>query len=290
MKKKSNPSKIAMGTIGIASLITSSGCDSSPFIEEKSDEQSLNEDIHTAISINRTFTKEELEYIHFIHELIEKFICKPIEAYQFANNPQEYMKSSGYEAGHLFDRNAKYLKLITALGDSEIRQKLDAKDLEGFLALCKAKGYAENYSGNLLEWITKIESEENQQSNFVYTRANLEVDKAECVIPVVIYAIVVAAEWYYLLHVYKTHAWTEGEITDQSLMTGETYIDIALLTEDEKTAYILCDKYIESEIKIIVETINKENPDLTETQLLELTNFLKKNILQLNKAITHAQK
>ena len=290
MKKKRNSSKIAMGTISIVSVMTPSACDSDSFNERLGNPQNINEDIHTAISIKHTFSKEEIDYIHFIQDLIEQTINNPAVASQFANSPEEYIKNSGYKVGELFNKNIKHLKLITALGDLEVREKLETRDLQEFLVLCKEKGYAENYSGNLLEWIAKIESDENQRNNILYTRSNTAIDRAEFVIPIILYATVVAAEFYYFLHVYKTKAWTDGLTVNRALNAAGTYIDIALLTEDEKTAYMICDQYIEHEVNIIVNAIKEENPYLTENQLLELTNFLKKNLVLIIDIITQTKK
>ena len=41
------------------------------------------------------------------------------------------------------------------------------------------------------------------------------------------------------------------------------------------------------EVNIIIDCVKEENPDLTEEQILELTNFLKKNLIQINDFIKH---
>lgn len=288
MKKKSTSSKVVIGTISVVSLVAPTSCDSDNEVEQVSQEVN-NTNSNCAISIIHNFTQEEISYIRFIQSFTEQVVERPEIANEFANNPANYMERNGYKVGNLFEVHAKHLRLITALGDAEVREKIDSKDLKGFLALCKEKGYAENYSNNLLKWISTYKSDNNLYSKFSnITRAQIEEQFA---IPVGLFAVVVAAAYYYFLYVYKTGAWTQthGQSLEDSRI-AETYASAILLTEDEKTAYIVCDKYIEGEVKIIVETIKEENPELTESQLLELTNFIKINLVRFNKFITDENK
>jgi len=288
MKKKITSTKVVMGTIGVASLVVPTSCNSDREIEQIPQEVNSS-NLNCAISIIQNFTQEEINYIRFVQSFTEQIVERPDIANEFANNPVDYMERHGYKVGNIFEVHARHLRLITALGDIEVREKLDSKDLKGFFTLCKEKGYAENYSGNLLKWISTYKSEDNLYSKFANTtRAQLEEEFA---IPVALFAVVIAAAYYYFLYVYKTGAWTKthgASFTENELT--QTYASAILLTEDEKAAYMVCDEYIEGEVKIIVETIKEENPDLTEKQLLELTNFLKKNIVQFNKMITDEEK
>ncbi|WP_278705511.1 hypothetical protein [uncultured Bacteroides sp.] len=288
MKKKITSSKVVMGTIGVASLVVPTSCNSDCEMEQVPQEVN-NSNLNCAVSIIQNFTQEEINYILFVQSFTEQIVERSDIANEFAASPVDYMERHGYKVGNVFEVHAKHLRLITALGDIEVREKLDSKDLKGFLALCKEKGYAENYSGNLLKWISTYKSENNLYSKFAnVTRAQVTEEFA---VPVALFAVVIAAAVYYFLYVYKTGAWTKTQgasFTEDKL--AQAYVSTILLTEDEKTAYMVCDEYIEGEVKIIVETIKEENPELTEMQLLELTNFLKKNIVQFNKMITNEEK
>lgn len=276
-----------MGTIGVASLITPASCSSDHEMEQIPQEVN-NSNLNCAVSIIQNFTQEEINYILYVQSLTEQIVEKPDVANDFVNSPVDYIMGHGYNVGSVFDVHARHLKLIAALGDFDIRQKLDSKDLKGFLALCKEKGYAENYSGNLLKWISTYKSEANFYSKFANaTRAQSQYEE-QFAVPVALFAVVIAAAVYYFLYVYKTGAWTktQGASFTEDKLT-QTYASVALLTEDEKTAYMVCDEYIEGEVKIVVDAVKEENSELSEEQLLELTNFLKKNIVLFNKVITN---
>ena len=280
MKKNNHSRKIAFAAAATTSIMAFTSCsDESELIPVS--EQHIESNVHSAISIRAHFTEQDMSYIDYLVNLSERIIKEPSIAFNFAQNPNQFINNEGFDGHFNFKDNDGHLMLITALGDKEIREKLESGDLSAFMEICKEKGYAMDYSGKFLKWFHKYKS-----YNDVYTRSNHNPNEPyleqALVFPIVAACFVAVYTVYYYKSMTRTKGWDSVAVTD-------TAAQILLLTEDEKVTYMLCDEYVENEVTEIIKSIQVEYPQLSQEEEIELTNFLKKNIVQINNSIIEGQ-
>jgi len=265
MRKKSNSRKMLFSGIAIASSAITVSCDVEQGVVVPNIDVAQ-ENMHNALSMRQFLGHKDWLYVNFINLLTTELIENQDLAVEFASNPNEFIKKAGYNDMNI-SVNERIIKSILALADRDIREKLETKDLRGFIRLCKEKGYVENFSGNVMQYINN--------------NMSLTGDNFESIDDLGFYAFVSIFEFYLVLDapmVVFVNA-------DSRFISEQPMFEVLLLAENEKDAYIACDQYLEDEIDIIMDCIKEENPDLTGKQALGLTNFLKKNLIQINNAI-----
>lgn len=264
MRKKNNSRKMLLGGIAIVSSAITVSCDVEQGVVIP-DIDVAQENVHNALSMRRFLSHKDWVYVNFVNLLITELIDNQDLAAEFASDPNEFIKKAGYNDMNI-SVNERVIKSILALADRDIREKLETKDLRGFMRLCKEKGYVENFSGNVMQYIN---------SNMSSTRGNFE-----SINDLGFYAFAYIFEFYFVLDapmVVFVNA-------DSRFISEQPMFEVLLLAENEKDAYIACDQYFEDEIGVVIDFIKNENPNLTESQALELTNFMKKNLIQIIKA------
>nr|WP_278705506.1 hypothetical protein [Bacteroides intestinalis] len=264
MKKKSNSKKMLLSSMAIASSAMIVSCDFNPEIMNL-DDSTIQDNIHNALSMRFSLSKEDWSYVNFLNSLTIELVNSQDAANEFALSPNEFIKKAGYnDIG--FSINDRVAKSILALADKDIQNKLRENDLKGFIKLCKEKEYIEDFSGNILQYL---------KHDMISTRADFTNGDFW-------YYVVVQMYEFYLLALIPSML-----LIDNKSISQQPVFEVLLLSEDEKNTYIACEQYIVDEVNIIIDCVKEENPDLTEEQILELTNFLKKNLIQINDFIKH---
>lgn len=251
---------ITLGSMTIMSSILSTSCDKPLEIENINNEITKYEK-HSAISIKKYLSQKDWEYANFIKSLVGNILDNQEVAVEFAANPTEFIKKHGY-TDNVFSINNRLNKLISALADKEIRSKLETKDYRAFMRLCKERGYVENYSGNIIKYLDAYKSLEDNDDTI--------------------------SEFYILdfamILTLQNVAWV---FKIEGIEKETPAIEILLLTEEEKNMHMICEQYIEDEIDIIIDFVKEENQHLSNKDILELTNLLKKNMTKLSRTITN---
>ena len=101
---------------------------------------STNQDeVGTQIGI--PMSKQDQNYICFLHQLSADIVKNPKIATEFANNPDAYCSKYGYTQHINLDQGL--LKLIMALGDKKINDSINNGDVNSFIKACKENGVIE---------------------------------------------------------------------------------------------------------------------------------------------------
>ena len=114
-----------------------------------------------AIPISLKLKPDDAKYILALQNLALDIIDNQDIAREFSNNPTLILKKYGYDGNVNLDDNLS--KFVLALGDEEINNAIKAKDIKGFLSLCKEKDlltqeydlFSDDYYQNQLSFIKK---------------------------------------------------------------------------------------------------------------------------------------
>lgn len=139
MKYYIRPIRVISGTVA-SSILYTSCCPT--FIDEKdiaylteSNKSLLNNSIAVPFSLNLKI--DDYRYIRFLQKLSKDIIDNPSVAADFSKDSEVYLKKYNYDKKINLDDSL--LKLILALGDSDILNTIKTNNVKEFLRLCKQR-------------------------------------------------------------------------------------------------------------------------------------------------------
>ena len=232
-------------------------------------------------------------------------IQSPEVAKQFASNPQELFAKYGYDGPIQMD--SEILKFIEALGDDEINQALENRDIGRFLVLCEKRGLLHNASKDTIllkykEQIKYILNKDGQTRagrppGITYSNVdisiNLVVPIGAIAVAVVLAAIIAGIETAINVHAIA-HTRTSfvssnnvtqnpsigegGEIITPPILDTLTIMNIASLKTDD--SYQMFEDYYGSIADELITYIETIKPDIyKEFSREELRQWIIANIV-----------
>ena len=295
MKKKNFLVKTVTGLT--ASSILASSC--TGYHPEMSDSDYLNlqtrglsDEGSPALLID--LSQDDIDYLKFLTKLANDIIKDSVIAKQFAKNPNDFIKEYGYTGEITLDEGM--LKLILALGDEEINQAVNQRDMTTALELMENKGYLNNISEVKLQLTS-------EQIKKVYDNLGIPINDidisnpqiAVLAAPVIVYAL--AAVYSQAAVVYNVggvinaavlvtvYAWTEAWGPQSSEINNVIDNNLPLklwsLKGNEKDTYIATDKYIDNQVERAIKLTKQHNPQLLENiSEKDLSRLIKYNIIK----------
>lgn len=295
MKKKNLLVKTVTGLT--ASSILASSC--SGYYPEINDSnyfnlqtRGLSDEGSPALPID--LSQDNIDYLNFLIKLANDIIKDPVIAKQFSKNPNAFIKEYGYTGEISLDEGM--LKLILALGDEEINQAVNQRDMTTALALMENKGYLNNINEVKLQLTS-------EQIKKVYDNLGIPINNSEITdpqvavlaVPVILYAI--AAVYSQAAVVYNVGgvinaalavtvvAWAEvwGPQSNEinNLIDNNLPLKLWSLKGNEKDTYIATDKYIDNQVERAIKLTKQHNPQLLKNISEEdLARLIKYNIIK----------
>lgn len=279
--------KIACALAGATGVISSSfvfqACQSAESADELN--QMLESNVQSSpdavgVPVGIPLSKEDQQYVMFLHQLSNDIIQNPEVASEFASNPEAYCFKHGYTQPMNLDQGL--VKILLALGDKEVNEAVKNGNINAFIDACKKNGLLELKSLNNDPYLTKLSAYINQQPgsqlNKKITRSNAEMMQMQTELGAVYgaVAIVIAAVAVEAFIVIGTTTWvTHGrEAADQmnNLHLNNNMLEVWDLKHGGQNDYIVADK--------INDAIVKEGLDLIKDNFPEVYNNVDENTLR----------
>lgn len=283
MKSKSNfLSKALIGTIAtsvVASSCTNGGDSLVPIFEDENASAIKKGDLGEAVvKVSVNFTEEEKAYIMAIEDVVLRILDDREFAKEFAKDPDAILGK--YGCGLDVEKTDELYAFIAALGDEDVRDCIQRKDLEGFLKICESRNLIK--SANLLPF-------SGDNDNLLdMTRANVVNRTQNFFISVVAIAgvavLVVAGVAVSVAVITDTALWTSRSVDvseggDKYMLSRNLdVLDLYILENGSEDIYVYTNDCIEGIINESMPFFQENFPEIFEKYSVE--EF--KNLLRIN--------
>ena len=314
MKRSKNVFNRATAGVLAGSILASSCTDPRIFSEKV-----IVSDIGvSAIKIN--FSKEEIVYFKFLDKLAADIVKSPEIAKEFSQNPQQFLRSSGFDRELSLDE--QMLNIVLALADEDIQKAIENKDIKGFIRLLNEKNLISiDASSNLsAEFYNNLSDQEKKALLLSLGVNEADIDKVLPVFGVftvvflvvgaiisyaaILYTAAVSVSVYFAMAVAQaaavvttTKTYTTTTTRGVEIGTGNTndhylggpydfesldpVFKIWLLKGDPESTYFLVDEYINQYITDVMEVAKELRPELnTKIDMSKVEQTAKLNVIK----------
>lgn len=291
--------KIACTLVGATGALSGSfifqACEKAESADElnqmlMSNSQTVSDIGATGVPIGIPLTLQDQDYIRFLRQLSSEIICNPIAAQEFANNPEAYCQKFGYS--HQLNLDQGLIKLIMALGDKELNDSINNKNVNAFVKACKKNGlleftslYQDPYLMKISDYIYQKKSNSSLTQQFAQTRAEMEADLeivdnfsgvygavAVVIAAIAVEAFIVMGTTTWITHVHQS-AYQEVDYQNQNSM-----IEVWDLKNSGEEDFFITNKINEAIVEEGLQIIKENFPEIYEA----INENTLRNIILLN--------
>lgn len=232
--------------------------------------------------VNIKLSTEETNYLNFLNGLATDIIKEPTIAREFARDPSTFVKQYGYKDKVFLDEGM--LKLILTLGDEDINNAINQKDVTKAIELMKRKGLLDDICNSKMkiqfskEEISKIYKQ--MGANFDKETFDEKISISTAVAVTVFYVLAAAIESvavgysvagafnlaaYFTVVVYsKTSLWPRLENNMDGTINRNLPLKIWSLKGQKAKTYIAADKYVTDQAKKMMKLIQDCDPEMLQ--------------------------
>ena len=232
------------------------------------------------VKVSVNFTEEEKAYIMAIEDVVLRILDDREFAKEFAKDPNAVLGK--YGCGLDVEKTDELYAFISALGDEDVRDCIQRKDLEGFLRICESRNLIKTanllpFSGDEDEWLGM-------------TRASAVDRTQNCFIGVIAIAavavLVVAGVGVSVAVITDTALWTSRSVDTSE--SGDKYmlsrnldvLDLYILENGSEDIYVYTNECIESIVNESMPFFQTNFPEIFEKYSVEeFKNLLRINLL-----------
>jgi len=211
-----------------------------------------------AIPISFNLQVGDANYMFFLQKLAMDIINNPQIAQRFIEDPSAFLNKYGCNIPLNLDEET--LKLVLALGDSDINVAIKNNNVSLFLDLCKEKDLfisTENAFSHLYD-------NPEIQAKLV----ELGFDDLEIIFtpyfPIVFVAVVIAISTVVVYIVAYDEVYVAGSATLNSLRGINPILTVWALKGDPDYTYVAASELVERQIEAVIDFIKRENPSYFE--------------------------
>ena len=244
-------------------------------------------------AIEIPLSEKDQKYLEFLDKLGNEILKEPQVAKEFSENPAAYLSKYGYEGDIDLDENM--MRMVLALGDEQINEAIRNNDIAKVVALMEQKGLLNNTYTNLSLTEEQIEEINRLIGLNKETRTNIVDDKYEAVLIAVTAIYAVALFISQAVAVYNAAVGVNVVAGANLITSSNVKVSSAIQTNQmsnviEKNyvlkildlkgiingTYIAADKYVNNEVRKILDLIRDKHPQVLEKMSeVELENYLK---------------